>query len=630
MRSKIVRALLSLAFALVLLSSFNICFALEGQQFYPMETERFDTDIVVSENNSYRVTETIEVNFNYERHGIYRYIPNTFKVTRNIDGKEQTSSCRIRISDVKVEGEELDVYIEDSCTVIQIGSADRYVKGKHTYKISYKVENRDDGIAEFDEFYWNVLPHDWESPIENSKVTITFPKQTDLWSAEIISGEYGEVKADDFSLEVGSEKITAELKAPLKRGEGATVNVKLPNEYFVGEEENPTLMFVMALVITLAFAAVVVLKIVFGRNRQVVPVVSFYPPEDMTSADVGYALDGLTDQKDIISLIIFWANKGLLSIKEEAGGVMRLTKLRELDKGSKYYEKELFEELFKGRDTVTTEELKEKFYTAVTNAQLNVKYSFKEGKPIFKTSSIVAGVFAVVLTALPFAALLFIGSLIKIVSEWVLVGAAILSAVLLGLLAILTVITHKKNALSSSAYKASKIAAWIAVLAVAAISAFIGTSALGYHSISVAAFFITVACAFMSTKMRCLTAYGAKITGELLGFKEFIIAAELDKLNALVETDPQYFYNVLPYAYVFGLTDKWAEKFEGIAVEPPSWYQARAMGRINMMLFVNSFDRTMNTIKINMTSVPARTSGGFSAGGGFSGGGGGGGGGGSW
>ena len=42
----------------------------------------------------------------------------------------------------------------------------------------------------------------------------------------------------------------------------------------------------------------------------------------------------------------------------------------------------------------------------------------------------------------------------------------------------------------------------------------------------------------------------------------------------LVEEDPAYFYNVLPYAYVMGLTKKWIEKFENIVPEPVEWYHS--------------------------------------------------------
>ena len=68
-------------------------------------------------------------------------------------------------------------------------------------------------------------------------------------------------------------------------------------------------------------------------------------------------------------------------------------------------------------------------------------------------------------------------------------------------------------------------------------------------------------------------------------------------------------------------------------MEGPSWYYGG--NQMNTMLFMNRFNRTMNTMNRAMTSVPqskGRAGGGFGGGGGggFSGGGFGGGGGGHW
>ena len=136
------------------------------------------------------------------------------------------------------------------------------------------------------------------------------------------------------------------------------------------------------------------------------------------------------------------------------------------------------------------------------------------------------------------------------------------------------------------------------------------------------------------------------LLGRVLGFKDFIRTAELDKLNELVEEDPAYFYHIMPYAYVFGLSKKWIKNFEDLPVFAPDWYRSPRgfdsfdyymMGR--MMSDCNA--SISNSIVIPSSSGGGGGSwssggggswsggGGFS-GGGFSGGGSGGGGGGGW
>ena len=109
-----------------------------------------------------------------------------------------------------------------------------------------------------------------------------------------------------------------------------------------------------------------------------------------------------------------------------------------------------------------------------------------------------------------------------------------------------------------------------------------------------------------------------------------------------MEGNPSYFYNVLPYAYVFGMTKKWASKFESIPVERPSWYSPYNTAE-DAYFDVVMMDSMLNHVSTGVTDViqesiakstDSGSSGGgvFSSdsGGGFSGGGFGGGGGGAW
>ena len=85
-----------------------------------------------------------------------------------------------------------------------------------------------------------------------------------------------------------------------------------------------------------------------------------------------------------------------------------------------------------------------------------------------------------------------------------------------------------------------------------------------------------------------------------------------------------YFYKILPAAYIFGISDKWINKFESIMRLNPDWYSGNHLNTVTFNDFANS---------IASVSVPSVENGGISSssgGGGFSGGGGGGGGGGSW
>jgi uncharacterized membrane protein len=124
-----------------------------------------------------------------------------------------------------------------------------------------------------------------------------------------------------------------------------------------------------------------------------------------------------------------------------------------------------------------------------------------------------------------------------------------------------------------------------------------------------------------------------KLLGEVLGFRNFIKTADLDRLKALSEENPKYFYDILGFAYVFGLERKWISKFDSLQeyVADPDWYYG---GRLTDYYVWSSFNSCMRNTYSNMQSSPSSSSGGSSgggySGGGFSGGGSGGGGAGAW
>src|SRR6478736_5738597 len=124
------------------------------------------------------------------------------------------------------------------------------------------------------------------------------------------------------------------------------------------------------------------------------------------------------------------------------------------------------------------------------------------------------------------------------------------------------------------------------------------------------------------------TAKGYAVLRHTLGFKRFI--DESEKHRAQFAERANIFSEYLPYAVVFGATEKWAKAFEGLAddVDTSSWYVSQHA--FNYAVFSSAIDGFAVTSAGTLTSSPASSgSSGFS-GGGFSGGGGGGGGGGSW
>ena len=558
-----------ISFLLTIFAAFPVC-AQEKYSNEPYYIQNYDIAINVLENNSLEVTEKIDAYFNNPRHGIYRYIPVKNTVYRT-DGTSAAVIAKIKNVDVS---ERCEKYYDDNDNyVLQIGSSDETVKGNHSYTISYVYKMGKDIATDYDELYYNIIGNGWDTYIENVTFSINMPKEFDENLIGFSTGSYGIAGTDIVDYHIDGNTIYGTLSDSLKPNQALTMRAQLPEGYFKFNALAYYFKHILMISIPLiALIVVIVLWAKFGKDKKIIDVVEFYPPENMNSARCAFWYKGSVMPKDTIGLLIELANEGYLDIGENASKYVLITKVKPYD-GNDSDKRIFFNGLFKKSDKVYSYELEEKFYVHIDKIVKSISAANNYAK-VFKQRSLVM-----------------------------------------------------------------RTVGWIISIASAAISFFILQSSFSTFEEFVC-FGIGVIIAFISFVfsffIRQRTDKGHEIKQRINGFKIFLETAEKERLEALVNENPKYFYDILPYAYVLGVSDKWIKKFEGIAIEPPTWYIGGNYNTIMMYSFINN---TLNTASRSMTSAPQGNSsfgggysgGGFSGGGGgFSGGGVGGGGGGSW
>jgi uncharacterized membrane protein len=119
-----------------------------------------------------------------------------------------------------------------------------------------------------------------------------------------------------------------------------------------------------------------------------------------------------------------------------------------------------------------------------------------------------------------------------------------------------------------------------------------------------------------------------QVLGDILGFKDFIVYTEQDKIKFMLEDNPELLYDILPYAQVLGVTDEWEKKFEGLLVSPPKWCDGTELTCFDYIVLNHCLFSSMRGIALRPESNGSSVgrSGGGGGFGGFSGGGHGGGG----
>ena len=605
----------------------------------------YDIIIKVKENNVLDITENINVNFNESRHGIYRTIPLFNTITR-LDGT--TSKNKVQITNIKVN-EPYTKSIQNGKLNLQIGDPDRTITGPKTYSIHYDYNLGKDPSKDYDELYFNLIGNEWDTNINKVNFMINLPKEFDSDNLGFSTGKFGTTSSNDVYHQVNGNTISGYTLKTLEPGEGLTIRLELEEGYFKNAKLQVDWKESLIYIFPILFPILCYnLWKKYGKDDKVVKTIEFNPPDGMNSLDVGFYYKGIATDKDVISLLLYFANKGYLKISKTQVPKLfgtresfTITKLKEYD-GNDWCEKTFLEGLFRKRrkdqspyligiqtipsNKVTEEDLKDNFYITIRHI-LNDKKSKENQDKIFdsksvrKKGSIMA---AIVITLLMIIIPPFLTTYDFIGTFFPLFIAA---------LAISIYTYYTAKALEEKTKKLPSILLMtLVIIIVLCISFFAFPNVLlAFDSITLTGYLIGLICIIIMTIFYRIipkrTPYGIEILGKIKGFKEFIETAEKDKLETLVQDNPTYYYDILPYAYVLGVSNTWMKKFESMSYQPPNWYEG------STDFHISDFDHFMFSATRTMTSAPSSSmssgsSGG--SGGGSSGGGSGGGGGGSW
>jgi uncharacterized protein (TIGR04222 family) len=582
--------------------------------------KRYDVDMTIEPTGALLVRETIDYDFgSVPHHGIFRDIP------ARIDYPPKPNHDRVYPIDVlSVKTSEgtsgkYSVASEGDNERIKIGDPDRTITGEHSYEINYRVSGAMNGFADHDELVWNAIGVEWTVPIAAANVTVHAPAE--ITQVNCSEGSYLSVlpcgtstASGDTATFTASEIFPGYALGPFQ---GMTVTVAIPKGAV--PEPKPILeeRFTVASafrvtpatgglavgMLILLVAVVLGLVWLFGRDRRYkgssvdaayapavpdapeerVPLlgehetpVEFVPPDGLRPGQVGTLVDFKANPLDVTATIVDLAVRGYLKIEEISEGG-----------------------LFRSADWKLTR-MKEDHAGLMPYEQKLLDGLFRDD-PVVQLSELryeFSARMTAVITELQddakqrgwFAARAGLGS-------------CAFSA--LGLLVLV-----------------------IGILLTIGLAIWTHAALVGIPVI-VAGIVMIVASRWIPRR----TAKGYAVLRHVDGFRRFIEESEKDR--AQFAERKNLFTEYLPYAIVFGATEKWAHAFAGLGDEPPdtsSWYVSQ--NAFNYLAFSGAINSFTVASAGTLVSTPPSTSGssgssGFS-GGGFSGGGGGGGGGGSW
>ena len=312
------------------------------------------------------------------------------------------------------------------------------------------------------------------------------------------------------------------------------------------------IMFIIFSVICGIYLIGLIVFVILNRKKKIIEVVEFSAPDGMTPADAGYVIDKSIDDRDISSLLIYWAEKKYIEIIQNEDKTVILKKLKDADDKMKVYEQTMFNTVFSQKVEVNLKDLPViiKPITSTIKKQIkdenNKKYfnSKIESTSTWLTLGITCllvflsyffgsgGTFSIICGVIIFA----ISTIFSNICNKVYIQKK-LKAIILYIVGIVLFLIF---ALLNLVYS------------------FTNLYVLGLITITTFLCLLTyILCPFLEYR----TKEGQFVVGRLLGLKKYLEITEKEKIEMLIKENPEYFYNIIPYAYVLNVSNEWIENY---------------------------------------------------------------------
>lgn len=495
-----------------------------------------DVHIKINEKGYFDVHEILTVDFDEiddDRKIIGPYYYRT--TNRKSDSKEIKG--RFYISDVQVEG---GTYKKSGKTemdkkgffIIDFFEKKEELKGVVTYDIRYRVKNAmkrmDDEViiywplfdgltfrnVIFDEVQFNI---DLPQTISASESKFSLLKNNFRTNSGLVSLDESSINTDEHHF---NGKFSPELE------DGMRIYDVYGKLVLPGEKINKTTYLppfwprfywtILIGIFVLYFLGVRIKNWISNYDPQkVIPVISYYPPNDIDPVMAGLLIDENLDHRDLTALLAKWSYEKVIEIQEPKGSLDSedyiVTKLKELPTEAEDYEKLFFRVFFlNAKDgKVNLDEIRGEAFR---------KFHAKASKKMIES-----------------AAEYYDLEHWREQRERGLMYDTIILSPGLGILAIMVIIS-----LGLERFEGPIILFVILVIALA-----IGSGA-----------------------RQKKTEIGRQTLAELKGFKIFIETAEVNMINKLMEEDPNYYRKTTSYAAAFGLLKEWNNKFKFLSKDP--------------------------------------------------------------
>ncbi|MDE5721439.1 MAG: DUF2207 domain-containing protein [Clostridia bacterium] len=468
----------------------------------------------------------------------------------------------------------------------------------YKFKLEYDYDMSDDvdGSGALCLDFFNESSLQWfyhngdKSDVSKLHVTINMPKDFDASEVSLLKG--GQGINDESGLTVEGKTIT--FSTVYSGINGCLLQVNLDENYFNTGLTHYGFYWVFVVLFAAVVLAGLVLTILY-RPRRPLATVEMKPPV-LNPIQFSAFWHGYARRRDICTIVLRWAQLGCIKIKKDGRRDLILIKVANLPKGRPKSEYEYFNSLFDGGKIYSSREMR-------SRANLFRKYNIRRavgklldefGEPVTYVKGVERAKFFV--RFIPVFSLVILFTYFIVLSRFY-AGIVFLYMAACALTAIITGV-YRMSGLFKNLSARHKLLLGLGLLlgtGIPAAFAFILRLAANemYLPLYDYIYLTYIAVAWIIASIFVLPKFIGKRTqesqemyGRMTGFKTFLEKAEVPQMELLLEENPDYYLDVLPYCMIMGLSKKLDKKTEFL--QAPEWAEG-----FNALNFAQSICRSV-------------------------------------
>ena len=531
-----------------------------GVQGGAFEVTDYDLTAAVGKDHSYTVEEKISVNIPDQLQSVEFAIP----------------SGNFRISDIEVENALYEARTASEASKIVISDPVKLTKGIHVYTIKYRIREYLDHDSSKDMFYFNVLLPEWKQPIGKVAIEVSFPEDFPFDDMQCYAGQFGVQDATNkIKFKAKASKHTVSVKGEMiPENYGITLKAQLPDGYWEKALDGSWSITVIMLAMTGLSLILLIMWIIGGRDPRVKKETVTRPVAELSPVELGYIFNSEVRTRDVLHLLLQFAQKGYLTISEYEPKRFRLIRGKAPVNEEKMYRSAfriLFEDVYKNRPLEMDKigPRVEKIRASITD-DVAAGFSTSESSPFTPISRAFRAAGAALLgIGLGLSAMFSYYYNYKTPNyiEAVLVAAAGAAAALL----LCKAIDDRDSSSAESRRYAEMLSVMIFALPVI-YTAFRVVINTGKPYAVIPLIIASGIAGFLIIIMRARGQENAMIVSKVRRLRHFISHPTPKEVLENHIADSDYYYDMLIYALAFGAEEAWAISFLTLDVPEPEWY----------------------------------------------------------